>query len=331
MAVNWRAWLSRTVTAVFFLAGAYLLVRLTQEIGVATLLSTLRDQPLLNLLGLFLLPLPALLISTVRSRVILAGLKTRVSTWPLFGIILGANSVGYLVPGGEISELSVRALLFGRAGLATKEAILSTLIEGFLRFGVNSVLLFVVGAYFFLTRVSDPMAREAVSLGGLVSLIGLLIFFFVVLTGLGAWFIRTAHKISQSREVEALNEESEEFLAFFKKIDGPVLWATLLTAFGFAWEPIQFGLVLRFLGFDLPFWQVFWLYQSLVLPRLIPVPAGLGVVEGGGVLFTEFVGKGGALGFLASLLWRVRLLPYLLLGLLLLPFIGYLKLKPRPT
>lgn len=323
-----RAWISRAATGLATVLGFYFLWRITAEIGFDRLRQTLASFDASDLAILLALPLVTYTFITARLYLVLKVLGAKVPVPIITAFSMAGTALSQVIPGGEITDLSTRAFLLGRSGLPTSTSILAVVIDGFIRFVVNSVLLFVVAATLLLAGFQEPAARTVLLVGLGVAAAILVLLAVILSQGTAQWFIRTASRIGRSRsEQEVIEETEQEFVDFFRSPHPLTLIAFLVTAAGFLWEPIQVAIILKFLNISLPFWQIFWLYHALLFPRIIPIPAGLGVSEEGAALFAQFIGQGGAVGLTVSLLSRLRSLPYIVAGLLILPFAGFIKIK----
>ena len=325
MAVNFtfRPSVSRLVTLAAFAVGIILFGRLWRSFGAELDFSLLGTSGWLVLLAL---PLPAFWVMLARLQLILRHFGLFARPLPLLAVVLSSRAVGYLLPGGTLTELGMRTVFLAHAGVTTKQAVIANTIDGLVRFAVNSILLFVMAAYFVVANFADPAAQLTVVAGLILSLLGLITLLVVLFSGIDRWFLTTAARLTRRQySLTTLKEWKTEFLSFFRSNRRAVLWTSLLTALGFFLEPLQAVVLMRLLGVSLPFWVAFYFYQALTVPRILPVPGGLGVVEEGGGLFAALVGGRASLLFAGSLLWRVREVPYLLLGLLLIPFLSLLR------
>lgn len=328
MAIGERYTRSRVISLVAFVVGVLLFLQLWRSFGAGVDFSTLSTTDWLLILAL---PVPAFLVMLMRLQLILEALGAQARPVPLLGSLLASHAVGYLLPGGTLTELAARTFFLTQAGLTIKQSVLANTIDGLVRFAVNSIVLFVVAVYFVGINFGDPGAQLAVVAGLLLSLLGLVILFVVLFSGIDRWFVTIARRITRRDDLDTTFAEwKQDFLHFFRLHPMTVVWTSLLTILGFLLEPLQLLILLRLLGIDLPLWAIFYLYQALTLPRILPVPAGLGVSEQGGVLFSDFVSNEAGQGFTLSLLWRARLLPYLVFGLLLLPVVSLLRVQ-KPT
>jgi uncharacterized protein (TIRG00374 family) len=320
-----RVWFLRMATAAGFLLGAFLFFRVIDSVGVATIREHVTQISLGEFLLLVTLPIITLGIASVRLWMILRALGQKLSLPPLFLITSAGFSLGYLFPLGGLTDLSTRALLLSRAGLPTRTALLGVITDGFLRLMVNSVLLFVVAGYLVLAGFGDMAARPTLIAGFVVGGIALSGMVVLLSQGTARYFARTAKRLG--KQGVSLVAAEEAFMQTFRAVRPFLVGAALVTAAGFFWESVQMLIILKFLGITLPFWQVFWLYHALLFPQLLPIPGGLGVSEAGGSIFAQFVGLGSNLGLAVVLLARLRALPYVLLGLIILPFAGFITLK----
>jgi len=316
-----RRVLSRTVTVLAFLIGIFLFVRLWRSFGPALQEIDLTGRELL-LIGL--IPLAAYAIVVARTWVLLKAFGVSPALAPLTILNVAAQAVGQLLPGGVVTELAFRTFSFSRAGVPLHTSVMVNALDGFVRFTANTIALFFVAMYFLLTSFVDEDARLAVILGFVFSLFGLVILLTVLFGGIDKWFLATAKRLAP--QVGGKPDMDARLLDTLKHHRSPLIAASLLSLIGFILEPLQLWVIVKAAGFTLPFWAVFWLTQAIGLPRSLPVPGGIGLVEEASVQFSRLIGEAGSVGFTASILWRLRLVPYILLGLLCIPFLGFMKL-----
>ncbi len=326
LGTNTKRWLSRTVTALAFVAGVALFWRLWLSYGPSFLALELTWTDI----GIMaLLPLPAYIVIIARTMVLLRSVGSPAPVGALTAINLSSQAVGSLLPGGVLTELGFRALFFVRSGLAAETSILVNAADGLVRYIVNAALLFFTAIYFVLFNVFDETARVTVLLGLALSLIGLTILAGALFGGLDAWFIKTARQMSQAGNTGSIASVTDQrFSDFLGRHKRAVGWAAAWSAIGFILEPLQLWALLAIAGIPLPLWAVFWLTQALALPRILPVPGAVGVAEESGIQFARLIGQDVSVGFFASILWRVRMLPWIFVGLLLLPFLALFRLAP---
>ena len=321
-----RRWLSRSVTALSFVIGAWVFWRLWEDFGPSFRSLSLTT---VDLAIVFLLSIPAYLVIIFRSLVLLRTLGLAAPLGAITAINVASQAIGNLLPGGAITELGFRTFYFVRSGLPADSAILVNTVDGFIRFATNSLLLFFVAMYFLLVNFVDDTARVTVLLGLALSLLGIAILAAALIGGLDTWFLKTAHRLGQVGETHTLADVGKlRFIDFLRSHKKAVLWASALSAIGFFLEPLQLWVLLSIAGIPLPLWAVFWLAQALALPRVLPVPGAVGVAEESGIQFARLIGEVESLGFVASILWRVRLAPYIVIGLLLVPFLAFFRLAP---
>lgn len=321
-----RQRLSRAVTAISFIAGAIIFWRLWQEFGTSIVLLELSA---IDWGVLLLLPIPAYLVLVLRTHVLLRSLGMAAPIGALTAINTSSQAIGSLLPGGIVTELGFRTFYYTRSGLPADVSILVNAADGFVRYIVNSVLLFLVALYFLVASVVDDSGRIVILLGLGLSLLGIFILAVALFGGLDAWFIKTARKIGNVGDgVSDIYVKEQRFADFLRRHKKAVWWAGFYSAIGFFLEPLQLWVLLAIVGIPLPLWAVFWLTQALVLPRVLPVPGAVGVAEESGIQFARLIGQVGAVGFVASVLWRIRLVPYIIIGLLLVPFLAFFRLVP---
>jgi hypothetical protein len=311
--------LSRILTVGATIVGVLLFLNLIRSVGVDTLRTLLASVSLTNLLILIAMPFGTALIGTLRWWTILGAFEAKRRFRELFGLLLGARAMGYLVPGGTLVELSTLGVLVPTSSIPVVHGIGSIVVDGYIRITTNTTLLFAASLGFLAAGIFSPQEPLLMWIGVLSGLSSLVLLILLFREKSARWLSRTLARIFPGHRAEQ-SRIFKDFRGFFLKMQPRMLLSVILTAVNFLWEPFQIGVVLSILGFPIPFWQVFWLYYAIVYPRVIPVPAGVGFSEAGGTIFTQAIGLGSGLGLTAGLLARLKDLPAVITGLLILLF-----------
>jgi uncharacterized protein (TIRG00374 family) len=317
--VKWK----RLIPVLAFLLGATLLFRLILSIGWDRILDIVAQVPPKNVLILMALPFVTLLLGALRWALLLSAFKVRIPFRKVILMLLAARSIGYLVPGGTLVELSTLGLLTPSFSVPVVGGVGSIIADGFIRITTHTTLLFAASLGFLAAGVLGPK-DPASFLIGMVSGISSIILLLLLFREGSARFLTSALSRVFPERGEIYEHIFRDFRSFFERIRIRAFLAVILSVADFLWEPFQIGVVLSFLGYPLPYFQVFWFYYAIVYPRVIPVPAGLGFSEAGGTAFATATGLGGEVGLTTGLLARLKDLPAVILGLLTL---GWFSLR----
>lgn len=324
MVKNLSRWLILGAT----IAGVILVGRLVWLVGWGTVTMLFDAITSSKLLFLMLFPFVTALIATFRWQIIIRAFGIKATFLELFGMMLGGRAIGYLIPGGTAVELTALSFMVPQSSLPVVHGVASIVVDGFIRFATNTTMLFAGSLGFLAAGVFGPQDSVVVALGVITGVFaaGLLILLFREKSA--HWLSETLAGVFPGHAAQQMHI-FRDFRAFFRELRPRAFAAVVLTVIGFLWEPFQVGILLSFLGEPLPFWQVFWLYHAILFPRLLPVPAGVGFSEAGGTIFSQALGIGGGLGLTTGLLVRLKDLPAVFVGLLVLLFrsLGYTSKK----
>lgn len=211
--------------------------------------------------------------------------EKKISTFNFFWDRLAAFALGYVAPIPQVGGEPLRVMLIQEEGVPKKVAVSSTIIDKALE--VSSLVVFIslgILMALFDNRV-DPSVKLILGLIGLAMMFLVFWFYYTSIKGIG--FFSTIYKMLHLKKVaklqpleQKLNGFEVEMNAFYK--DHPrVLWKLIIISFfTISFILIEHFLVAWFMGVRLTFIQAFLASTIPYIAYLMPVPGGIGVLEG---------------------------------------------------
>lgn len=291
MHMKWSRFL-RIVTFIGSIAtGAGLFLLLLSREDPQVVLTSLTAFGLLPFIGYVLISLINFCLYAWRWRLIVnaqTGLKNSVSFWRIYMHRMGGYAVSYLTPAAQVGGEPARIALLATeprvsAKQATGSAILDIAFEliAFITFVAAGVVLALIEGFGAGTNTLH------IVIGGLIAVFLFLVFFFLRLARGKGFFVPIfrffgLHKLKALDNVEASMTETESIMSRFlaknpRLIGGIVPLSLLMISF----RVVETFYIAWFFGVSLNFGQAFLVSTLPGLALLIPVPAGLGVFEGG--------------------------------------------------
>lgn len=262
-------------------------------------------------------------VAAARWRLVLAGLAVRVALGPLVAYRAAGQSVGTLVPSGKLGGDPLRAYLLVRDGVATPDAIASVAVDRALDLGASAPFACLFAA--LLVQRGVPALEGAlvsVTLGAAAIVVGLLLATRRLRAGAGL-VTSIAHSTGLARlgvverqlgTIAAAEAEAARLVVQ----PGRMAWGfavgvavnlivcaeywCLLSAFGLPAAPL--AVVAAIFGTG--------------AAHAMPVPAGVGVLEGGQMFLMGALGYPPEVGLAVGLAVRLRELVWVLPGLVYL-------------
>jgi uncharacterized protein (TIRG00374 family) len=243
----------------------------------------------------------------------------------LYAIRLAGETVNDFTPSASVGGEPVKALLLRDRGVSMTDAVAS-LIIGKTTLTAAQILFIVCGLALLALRFY-PSWRAALA----VAVIAIASYVFVRVVvhwqrrGLLGSTTRWLQKITgSSGRLQRLAERGQDVdyeIAAFYEHQRSDFWASLSLHFtSWVFDGAELGVLLWLLGHAVD-WPAVLMVEALIQPvkaAALVVPAGLGVVDAGGVLAFTLVGYEPGLGLAVMLLRRLREVVYGVLGLVLL-------------
>lgn len=239
--------------------------------------------------------------------VILRAQGYAVPFWDVARYALGGFAISYITPGPQFGGEPYQVLQLQRKhDVPLTQATASVTIEKMLMLLTN--LLFLIPGIVLLVQ-SQLFATADLRWVVWPGVMGVL-----ALTGLlGGWVLnrRPLSRLSQwlpGRWSNPIIETEEVIADFCHARPQQLLWASLFSAANWLLLAFEYGLMARFLGIPVSPTQVLIMLTVFRLALLMPIPGGLGAVEGGHIWILDTLGvpMGAELAISFSLLIRLR-------------------------
>ncbi len=239
--------------------------------------------------------------------VILQAQGEPVPFWDVARYSLGGFAISYITPGPQFGGEPYQVIQLNRKhNVPLAQAAASVTIEKMLMLLTN--LLFLIPGVVLLVQsqlfaTADLRWVVWPGLMGVLALAGLL----------GGWVFnrrplsRLAHRLP-SRWSNPINETENVIADFCHNRPRALLWASLFSAANWLLLAVEYGMMAQFLGVPLSATQALIMLTVFRLALLMPIPGGLGAVEGGHIWIFEAMGipMGAELAVSFSLLIRLR-------------------------
>lgn len=287
-----------------------------------------------------LISINALIIILITSRwnFFLKALCQFVPFLRLVGYRLAGFAVSYFTPGPQFGGEPLQVLLLRRGQVNASAALTSVYLDKVMEVLSNfTFLIFGVLVLFQHGLISNA------SLGFALVLPLVLLFPSIHLFTLWKGYKPLSHfmgglnqRYPKSLPLIRLNativQMEEEINVFAREKPAVILVTVCISAVNLLLMAIEFGLVYHFLGETLTAVEIIIVFVMARLAFLVPVPAGIGALEGSQVLAASFLGFNPAAGLAACVWIRARDLTLGLVGLWLgLNQAGLLLVSGRHT
>lgn len=312
---------NRIVLAINFALGAGLFAWALHGFG-GPALALLRTQPSLPFLAGFVAVTAAAIASLVwRWHFVLSGSGRSIGFGALLLTRSASHAVAVLVPSGKLGGDPLRAWLVTRAGVAPAEAIASVAVDRTLEMAATVPFSVLFAALLLLQGIAEvERVLFALTLGGIALGVGIAVAARRLRRGAGVvTALVRAMRLDRLRIVEdrqSLLLASETATA--RLVDQParMRWAFLAGLATNALVVLEFALL--FAAFDLPTRPIVLVAAIFAtgFAHTLPVPAGLGVLEGGQIWLLGMLGYPPPVGLAAAFAVRLRDLLWMLPGLL---------------
>lgn len=301
-----------------------LLVWAFRQVSWDAVLQVVQLLTLGNVLILAGLNLAVLLSLTARWQVFLRSQQVDLSLFTLLPYRLSAFAVSYFTPGPQFGGEPVQVWSLHRHGVGTVTATTSVVLDKLLELLVNFGIL-AAGAVAILMVGLWPLRNPAFPLVLALVLLALPLFYLVLLwqgkqpfhwladrwmhNEGGGRLERGLNMLVESERQAGLVCQQQPRILFLGLFWSMVAWALML---------LEFGLSARVLGIDLTPIQVLAVLALARFAFLLPMPAGLGVLESVQVIAITALGYDAAAAIVLVLWIRTRDLVVGGIGLLLL-------------
>ncbi|MBU0668173.1 flippase-like domain-containing protein [Patescibacteria group bacterium] len=254
-----------------------------------------------------------------------------ISFWRLFLHRMSGFALSYLTPSAQTGGEPLRILLLSNDGVPSNTATSSAVIDKALEF---AALFLFIGIGILVAILDGSLPPEMRTVGWVLLVImfaAIFWFYFASMKNIGFFSsILRFFRFNRFRKVQSLHDRiielENEMASFYKHhlrtFFGLVLISLVTTSFLL----LEHYLVARFMGVRLTFLQTFLVSTIPYIAYIVPVPGGLGLLEGGTA--AVFVALGVAINaFVLVFIIRIRDLIFVFLGLIHASKQGFQMLK----
>jgi len=312
--------MNKKTLLISILIGTAVFLFFLYRVGLDTIINLFRGIDLKYLLIYFGITTFTFFPNVLRWKVILKGYKKKIGFWLLFKETIAAHSISYLTPAVRIGGEPLRAYMLKKeAKVDLKTGSSSIIIDKFVEF-VGSLIFGLVGLIllFFILGVSIFFKILLFSLIA-YAFYGLFVFYYRTITNRDSfsrlfisWKLYKIKKISGFHTT--LIDVEKRLGKFFKNNKKELAISSFYYFLYGVLIILEFKFLLLALGINASLATVLLSLTILGLVNFIPVPAALGFLEGSQTsLFHVLVGQGG-IGFVLSLIVRIRNLIFVAIG-----------------
>jgi glycosyltransferase 2 family protein len=237
--------------------------------------------------------LPYLIISflifftlTFKWQLILFAFKKYVPLKKLLCYKSSAFAISFLTPSAFFGGDSIRAYFLSKHNISYKKGFSSTILDKSIEITINLIFT-IIGSFFFILNFALPRNTILVIILGLTFACFILFLFYYRLMKNKTFFSvivrfgKLFHKDFFSK-IELEFREIEKSISYFFKNHKTVFFLALFLSF-LAWifTFLEFQMLFMAFGYKANFTILFLMIAITGLAYIIPVPAALGVLEGG--------------------------------------------------
>ena len=314
----------RLAVFILFLAlGIALFAGVIIQTGVDEIWRNLRQFSFLNFLIFIFLSTLNFCLYTLRWDIILRRIQApneKVPFGRLFLHRMSGFALSYLTPTAQTGGEPLRIMMLQHDGIPSKTAASSVIIDKALEFA--SLIVFIsVGIGLALIDGSLPAKTELIF--GIIIVIfiaGVFWFYYSSVKDIG--FFSSILRFTRLTKFSRIKRLEEKFLeiegqmaAFYKNHLRVFILLILISLAISAFLLLEHYLVARFMGVRLTFFQTFLASTIPYLAYMVPIPGGLGLLEGGHAAMFALLGVN-INAFVLVFIIRIRDLVFVMVGLL---------------
>lgn len=309
------------IFSLFLLIGIAFFVGIIVETGVNEIWSQLRQFKLLHF-GIFIgLSTLNFMLYNLRWYLILQKIHpVRMSFWRLFMHRMSGFAVSYITPSAQTGGEPLRAMLIHEDGIPANTAASSVIIDKGLEFA--ALFIFIAGGVAVaLFSGALPPEFQYASIAILLGIITLVFWFYyssVRNIGFFSSILRFL-RLNRFKKVKTFEDKiievEVEMAKFYKHHLSVFIVLVLISLVIASFLLLEHYLIARFMGVRLDFIQTFLVSTIPYIAYMLPVPGGLGLLEGGTAAIFAAMGIN-INAFVLVFIIRIRDLVFVLIGLI---------------
>ncbi len=312
--------MERKIAVGSVLVGLVLFVLVVNQIGIHEMASTILAIRSINLIPYAVFSVLIMITLAYRWSCVLKSMNFKVGLFNLFMYKVSGFSIGYITPSAQLGGEPMRAYLLKRHDVPYKNALSSVIIDKTLEFTTNTIFA-IIGFIFVILHFTLSKNMILGLLIGL-ALASWAIFRFYYLTIKGTGYFTFAMRFWRLNKIKFLQkfEKSIEHVEkelhdFYRNKPKKFAWAVAISFFSWILMFLEYKFALLLLGFDASIPTLFLVISVIGLAYIIPVPAALGVLEGGQTALFALLKIAMGKGLLLAFIVRIRDLAWTFLGI----------------
>ncbi len=290
------------------------------QTGVEEIWTNLRQFKLLHFGVFVFLSLLNFMLYTLRWHIIIK--KTynhKLSFWQLFMHRMSGFAVSYITPTAQTGGEPLRAMLLHKDGVPSKTAASSVIIDKGLEF---AALFIFIGAGIAIALIEGSLSESmqiffAILLAALVVLVFWFYFSSVKNIGFFSSVLRF-FRLNKFKKIKSLEEKiievEEEMANFYKHHARAFILLVGISIVITSFLLLEHWLIARFMGVNMTFMQTFLVSTIPYIAFMIPIPGGIGILEGGHAAMFAALGIS-INAFVLVFIIRIRDLFFVFIGL----------------
>lgn len=312
--------MKKTSLIISILIGVGIFLFFLDRVGIDNIGNIFKNVNLLYLFIYFIISTSTFLPSVLRWKVILKGYGKKVPFLMLFKQTIAAHSISYLTPSVKIGGEPLRAYMLKKeTNIDLRTGSSSIIIDKFVELA-GSVIFGSFGLILFFLTPAPFLFKIILASVIFCAFYGLFVLYYRTVTNRGSFsslfLYFKFYKISRIKNfVHVLEDVERKLKKFFVKNKKEFLMCFFYYFIYGILIIFEFKFLLLGLGVDASLVIIILSLTVLGFVNFIPVPAALGFLEAGqSSLFYILIGKG-SVGFVLSLIIRIRNLFFTALGL----------------
>lgn len=310
----------RIILVASAIVGFVLLISVVYHIGFEMIFSAFLEAKTLYLIPYILVALLVLLTLIVKWKIILSAFGYDVSLSKLVLYKCCGFAAAYLTPSAFIGGEGVRAYLLSKHGISYSKGLSVNIIDKSVELTVN-VLFTIIGTIMLVLYVSLPKNTLQAIIIGLVVAIILVILYHYQMIRSKAFFslivrpwkgIHRGFFTSLETNFRTVEKNISEFFCKHRMV---YYQSLLLSLIAWVFMFLEYKLLLLTLGYNASLIILFLVISVTGLAYIFPIPAALGVLEGGQASLFKFSNMGISKGIALSIIVRMKDLVVSFVGL----------------
>lgn len=303
--------------------GLIIFISILLSIGLSNIFYSLSQMNFIFLIPYFFFSFCIILTHSLRWKVILSSQGNEISLLRLFLYYVSGFSSGYLSPfplsGGE----GIKVILIKKHTKSYHKALTSIILDKSIEKTINLLLAFI-GIILVIITVGLPVNLMLIFFFGFLLMALILSYYYYCIIKSKGFFskilllIRPIHASFVEKHYLKIKESEDVMATFFIHHKKSFKLSILLSFISWVFMFAEYKFLMLAVGHNVNFFVLVMVITVVGIAYAMPIPAALGVLEGGQASLFKFLSLDIMGGVLVSLLTRLRDLLMSLIGLLYL-------------